>query len=155
MTKYGSIESARDARDSFIGAGTVLGEDFEGFVACNGINTSTCANGTVNTAVGQFTGIGPGQTSGGSQVNPKNSVVVRTSDRGPYGRVNVTPGGANWLDSNDLKGIQWDVPGQAVMPMIQRIAFLLSDVDDVGSLDFILKAIDTPAPISWTRRRWR
>jgi hypothetical protein len=142
MTKYATVDSALTARDLFIGGGPVIGEDFEGFVACTGSNTAQCAKSPLDTAVGQFSGIGPGQTTGGSQVNPKDKVVVRTAAPSPYGRYNVTPGGANWLDSNDLKGIQWDVPGNAGLPMITRIAFLLTDVDDVGSLDFILKVLD-------------
>jgi hypothetical protein len=142
MTKYATVGSALTARDSFIGGGAVIGEDFEGFVACNGTNTGLCAKSPLDTAVGQFSGIGPGQTNGGSQVNPKDKVVVRTAAPNPYGRFNVTTGGANWLDSNDLKGIQWDVPGIAGLPMITKIAFLLTDVDDVGSLDFVLKVID-------------
>jgi hypothetical protein len=145
MQTYADTASALAARDSFIGSGPVIGEDFEGFVACTGSNTATCANSTVNTAVGQFKGIGPSQTNGLSQVNPKNSIVVRTSAPTPYGRFNVTTGGKNWLDSNDLKGIQWDVPGLAAVPMIRKISFLLTDVDDVGTFDFILKAIDTGA----------
>jgi hypothetical protein len=139
MKVYDDAGSALTARDSFIGSGNVIGEDFEGFVACNGSNTGACAHSTVNSAVGQFTGIGRGQTNGGSQVNPKNSVVVRTSAPNPYGRFDVT-GGANWLDSNDREGIQWDVLGLAAVPMIKRIAFLLTDVDDVGKHDFFLKA---------------
>jgi hypothetical protein len=142
MTEYGNVGSALSARDSFIGSGTVIGEDFEGFAACP---QSSCASGTISTGVGSFTGYGSAISNGGSQVAPKAQIVVRNSTPNPYGRFNVTSGGTNWLDSNDRAGIQWDLPGLADVPMIKRIAFLLTDVDDVGSFDFILKAIDTGA----------
>lgn len=143
MTKYGNTASALAARDSFIGIGPVISEDFEGFLACTGKNSPACAKSPLDTAVGRFSGIGPHQTNGGSQVDPKDSAVVRTSSKDVYGRYNVTPGGSKWLDSNDLQGIQWDVPGMADLPMIGRIAFLLTDVDDVGTIDFVLQAMDT------------
>ena len=140
MTQYGDVGTALSARDSFIGSGTVIGEDFEGFAACP---QSLCASGTISSGVGSFTGFGAAISNGGSQVAPKAQIVVRNSTPNPYGRFNVTPsGGTNWLDSNDRAGIQWDVPGLADIPLIKRIAFLLTDVDDVGSFDFILKAID-------------
>jgi hypothetical protein len=142
MTKYDSVGTALSARDSFIGSGTVIGEDFEGFASCP---APFCASGTISTGVGTFTGYGTAISNGGSQVEPKNQIVVRNSTPNPFGRFNVTPKGTNWLDSNDRAGIQWDVPGLADVPMIKRIAFLLTDVDDVDSFDFILKAIDTGA----------
>jgi hypothetical protein len=143
MTQYGSVGSALTDRDNFIGSGNVYGEDFEGFGACTSkTSAGSCANGTINTGVGKFTGFGGSQSSGGSQVAPKDKIVVRTSTPDPYGRYNVTPGGKNWLDSNDREAIMWDVPGMADLPLITRIAFLLTDVDDVGSFDFLLKVMD-------------
>lgn len=141
MTTYANDGSALTARDSFIGGRPVLSEDFEEFVACTSkTDAGSCANGTINTNVGQFTGIAPSITNGGSQVAPKDRVVVRTNTPDPFGRFNVTPDGKNWLDSNDMYGIKWEVPGMAALPMITRIAFLLTDVDDVGDIAFQLLA---------------
>lgn len=135
------LGTAMLARDAFIGAGTVIAEDFEGFTACTGSNGAACDTSPLDTAVGEFTGIGPGITTGGSQVDPKDKVVVRTGAPNPFGRFNVTTGGANWLDSNDLTGIEWSLPGDAELPLITRIAFFLTDIDDVGKVAFTLTAL--------------
>lgn len=131
----GNVAGALAARDAFIGSGTVLAEDFEGFTACNGSNGATCTAGTIVSGLGTFTGVAPTHTGGGSQVDPKDKIVVRTSAPDPFGRVNVTPGGANWLDSNDVAGILWSL----VLPGAQhvsKIAMILSDIDDVGKVIF-------------------
>jgi hypothetical protein len=138
-TQFGNsganVTSALAARDAFMGAGVTAGEDFEGFTACNGSNGASCTSGTVVTGVGSFTGSGAVHSGGGSQVAPKDKVVVRTSAPNPYGRFNLTPGGANWLDSNDREGISWSVlaPGSTYLT---KLAFLLTDIDDVGSVLF-------------------
>lgn len=115
------------------------GEDFEDFVPCPNV-APTCASGEIDTSVGTFKGLGSG--SGASQVAPTSGIVVRTSSPPPFGRFNVTPGGANWLDSNDFSGIFWTVmtpPGTS----LTRLAFLLTDVDDVGPVLFKIVANGT------------
>ena len=124
-------------RDSFIGGGYVLAEDFEfGFKPCNGENGKNCSAGTIlSSQLGSFTGFGGKISNGGSQVRPKDQIVVRTGAAGGYGRYNVTPGGSNWLDSNDREGIDWTftAPGSF---SFQKIAFMLTDLDDVGRIIF-------------------
>ena len=128
------------ARDTFM-TGPAVGEEFENFTACNGSNSLSCANGTIITSVGTFTGIGPAITNGASQVLPKDKIVVRTSVPAPFGRFNTTPGAgsANWLDSNDLNGILWTLvaPGTTYF---DKIAFFLTDLDDVGNVRFSIQA---------------
>jgi hypothetical protein len=144
METYATVDSSLAARDAFIGAGQITSEDFERFTACTGTNSATCTAGTVNTAVGQFVGIAPSQTGGGSQVAPNDKVVVRAAAQtDTFGRYNVTPGGANWLDSNDMNGIEWLLPGGTSLNSVSRIAFLLTDVDDVGSIKFSIEALGT------------
>lgn len=130
-----NVAAALTARDAFIGSTVSAGEDFEKLTACSSKKRQTCASGTVGTAVGTFTGFGGSISNGGSQVQPKDQIVVRTSKPDPYGRYNVTPGGKNWLDSNDREGIFWTVmtPGDGGLT---RLAFLLTDVDDVGTVLF-------------------
>jgi hypothetical protein len=124
-------------RDAFIGAGLILAEDFElGFSPCTNANHKTCSSGTIqSTNLGSFSGYGEAVRSGASQVRPKDRIVVRTSADAVFGRYNVTPGGSNWLDSNDREGIDWtfSTPGSL---SFQRLAFFLTDLDDVGSVVF-------------------
>lgn len=130
----GAVASALADRDMFFNGATTAGEDFEGFVACP---ADGCASGTVRTGVGDFVGFGGAISNGGSQVNPKDKVVVRSGTPNPFGRFNVTPGGAKWLDSNDREGIMWTVltPGSTYL---SKIAFLLTDLDDVGNVLFTI-----------------
>lgn len=71
----------------------------------------------------------------------KNQIVVRSGTPTPYGRFNVTPDGKNWLDSNDCEGILWSVlaPGSTDL---KKIAFLLTDIDDVGNVIFSITVKD-------------
>jgi hypothetical protein len=147
FTQYGSgqVGTALMARDGFLGGATTAGEDFEGFISCP---DSACASGTIRTGVGDFTGLGGAISNGGSQVAPKDKIVVRDNTPNPFGRFNVTQGGANWLDSNDREGIKWTVltPGSTYL---SKIAFLLTDLDDVGNVLFTItvKGTDLKAAI--------
>lgn len=129
------------ARDTFIGTqGPIIAETFEGFTACPG---ATCDSGTINSNVGTFTGFGGHPANpGGSQVDPRGEIVVRTNTPNPFRRFDVE-GGSNWLDSNDLNGIQWDIPGASSLPALRKLAFFLTDVDDVGSVNFEISADGT------------
>jgi hypothetical protein len=137
--EYGNVNSALTARDTFMGGTTTAGEDFEGFAACP---QSLCASGTISSGVGSFTGYGTVFSGGLSQVEPKAEIVVRNNTPKPYGRFNVAPnGGTNWLDSNDREGIMWSVlaPGSTYL---KRIAFLLTDLDDVNKVIFSITVMD-------------
>lgn len=131
------VSSALAQRDAFIGSGRILAEDFEtGFTPCNGSNGGDCASGTIHSSeLGSFQGYGAATGKGASQVEPKERIVVRTGTKGTSGRYNVTPDGLNWLDSNDREGIDWAfvAPGNLTF---RRLAFLLTDLDDVGNILF-------------------
>ncbi len=146
-TPFGSsqaqINLALAAQDAFLpGSAVTAQEDFEGFTACTGSNVNTCANGTVtSSAVGTFTGITPSHTGGGSQIAPFDKIVVREALSNPFGRFNVTPDGSKYLDSNDMNGISWSVlaPGSTYLT---KIAFFLTDIDDVGNIQFTITVKD-------------
>ncbi|WP_428515118.1 VPLPA-CTERM sorting domain-containing protein [Roseovarius sp.] len=136
------IAGATTALDAFIGSAPVIaGETFDGFTACDGSNSASCdASPVLSTSVGTFTGIVPTHTGGGSQVDPKDKIVVRSSTPDPYRRFNVVGSEDNWLDSNDMNGIRWEIPGASGLSGITKIAFFLTDVNDVGSVAFSIKA---------------
>lgn len=101
-------------------------EGFESFSAWNGVT------GTSNpvTAVGSFTSLG-GKGSGSSAINGGAALEVRSDAPMNWSRYNTSsPAGSNWLDTNDTLGIKWEVGG---LPEFNAIAFLLTDVADVGA----------------------
>lgn len=138
---YKSYDAAQVAtaladRDAFIGPRVALAEDFEtGFVACTGDNKKACSAGTVVSSVGSFTGYGAANAGGESQISPKAKIVVRSSPKMVYGRYNVTPGGEYWLDSNDREGMRWTFSAPTGLTLAS-LAFLLTDLDDVGNIVF-------------------
>lgn len=123
-------------RDNFIGRGAVLSEDFEsGFTPCDGSKNS-CSAGTIQSSqLGTFVGFGDAGKKGASQVQPRSKIVVRTGADGVFGRYNVSPGGLNWLDSNDREGIDWSFDAQGGLTF-RKLAFFLTDLDDVGNILF-------------------
>jgi hypothetical protein len=134
--KQTGLAAALADRDSFIGPRIALAEDFEtGFEVCTGQNKHTCSAGTVVSRVGTFTGYGGIHTGGDSQIKPKDKIVVKSGSKNTYGRYNVTPGGSNWLDSNDREGIRWTFTAPSDLTF-RRLAFLLTDLDDVGRVVF-------------------
>jgi hypothetical protein len=144
--KQTGLAKALAARDSFIGNRVALAEDFEaGFLACDGDNKHTCSAGTVVSSLGTFTGHGGVNVGGDSQIKPKNQIVVKSGTKNVYGRYNVTPGGANWLDSNDREGIRWTF-ASAAGETFGKLAFLLTDLDDVGEIVFNI-SVNGGAPV--------
>lgn len=131
------LSAALDQRDTFLGPGRKLAEDFEfGFIPCDGSNHADCSAGTIrSTSLGDFSGYGEAGKKGASQVRPRSKIVVRTGVAGTYGRYNVTENGQNWLDSNDREGIDWTFSTSGGQTF-QRLAFLLTDLDDVGDILF-------------------
>jgi hypothetical protein len=115
-------------------------EAFEGYRAWDG------AAGDANpgdTAVGAFTSLG-GRGSGGSSVAGGTALQVRSDDPWRWGRHDTSGAGEGdgdsgaWLDSNDTLGMRWDVASEG---KFNAIAFLLTDVADVGAL-FSIKVGD-------------
>lgn len=131
------VPAALDQRDEFLGSGPVLSEDFEtGFLPCDGSNNGSCSAGMIHSGeLGTFSGFGEAGKKGGSQVQPRSKIVVRTGAEGVFGRYNVTPGGLNWLDSNDREGIDWSFAAPGGLTF-QRLAFFLTDLDDIGNILF-------------------
>jgi hypothetical protein len=99
-------------------------EDFESFQAWNG--TSGTSNPT--TSVGTFRSAG-GHGTAGDSINDGTSLEVRNDNPLRSTRFD-TSGGANWLDSNDTYGMNWEVGG---LPKFNAISFLLTDVADQGA----------------------
>lgn len=112
----------------------VRSETFEGFAAWDG------ASGAVDpmTGVGRFSSLG-GVGTGGSAVNGGTSLQVRSDDPWVWGRYNTSGVDGNWLDSNDTRGMRWEVAG---LPKFNALAFLLTDVADVGAV-FSIKVGET------------
>ena len=141
INSFGSIAdgdldkaSALTALNTFIGtAPRVITEDFSGFTACPAAGCGVAPQ----TAVGDFTVIGSGG-SGSSVVAEENNVVVRSTAPGGnmFGRYGVLGTGTHWLDSNDNPGINWAIPGASNLSNIVRLAFFLTDVQDVNNFEF-------------------
>lgn len=115
--------------------------------------------GALLTNVGRFAAIEP-EGSGQSEVAPDNAAIIRSASGpndpraandpvapGTYGRYDadgdVLPGGGqalqdndNYLDSNDNSGIELAIPSGLEIGPFKRIAMILTDIDDVGDIDF-------------------
>jgi hypothetical protein len=122
-------------------------ENFEGFTA----TPSTTAGGTdlgtggttnpVQTAVGTFSALPSSSTTcKDSCVLPKElqvrSAVYPTNNL--FGRYNTSagPNDKNFLDSNDTGGIKLTIPGGTFGGAFDKISFMATDIDDVGSVAF-------------------
>jgi len=114
-------EFANSAFDSILNGlaySTVEGFETKGPEEC-GPGSSACeTGGVIGTSVGSFETLG-GTGSGKSVVGSGTNLSLKT-----------TPDGAWWLDSNDTRGIDWLVD---TGKPFDRIAFVLSDVADVGA----------------------
>ena len=136
------------AQTIFMGSTRIGGaEDFEGFTNCPDATCASADNTTpiVSSKVGDFYRIGGASGSGNSQVAPTDKIVVRMNNpTNTFSRYDVV-GGQNWLDSNDHKGIRWEIPGSSGLSKVFKIAFFLTDVDDVRSVDFSI-AVDDGTP---------
>lgn len=142
LTQYAGnaagIAAAKADQAAFLG-GNILkaSEGFEGFAASPAGNSGGAAgNPTTNpvvTGVGTFRSLAP-NACGGSCVTPSEHLQVRSGN--VWGRYNTTAGGANWLDSNDNSGMEWEIAPAAGIGSFDRISFLLTDVDDVGKVSF-------------------
>jgi len=80
---------------------------------------------SLSTTVGTFSAIAGGQGSTGSGTG-KNEFTVLNSSNSPFqGRYNTTPGGKNWLDSNDITKLQ-------LTTSLTTVYFFITDADDTG-----------------------
>jgi hypothetical protein len=137
----GAAQAALQAFQSGAGLGggqevkAMRTESFEGYQAWNG---ASGASNPGSTNVGGFTSLG-GHGHGGSAVNGGTKLQVRSDNAWVWGRYNTSGVDGNWLDSNDTRGMRWDVGG---LGAFNAIAFLLTDVADVGA-KFTIKAGDT------------
>lgn len=98
-------------------------EDFEGFSALT-------FGDPISTSVGDFSGTGADGT--GVCLNGCDELVVLDSDTTPFsGRFNTTSGGNNWLDSNDISEVTWDISTGG--GLFNALGFMLMDPSDVGA----------------------
>jgi hypothetical protein len=123
---HNSLAGAQAARNAWLGTsiGSII-EDFEGFPAQFPTGYSS-----LDTAIGEFranpAGSGGSSDAAGSTLN---EVVVLNSSTSPFGgRFNTTPGGANWLDSNDITDFSLlvSVPTNVLF-------FFMTDTEDIGT----------------------
>lgn len=125
----GDVATARAFGADYAAANAVIaGTGFEGTPAIPG---STAGN-VISTGAGVFSGLG-GAGSGGSAVTPHDEIKVRSGVVG--GRLNITEGGANWLDSNDTLGMSWVVDAAALNLSggFRSLSFFLTDAVDTGA----------------------
>ena len=129
------LAGARQARGDFLAEHSVSNlhlETFEGRPAWNGTSGTTNPQ---NTNVGSFTSIGDlGHGAGLSAINGGAGLEVRGDNSMPWGRYNadeLAGGlGGQWLDSNDTRGMSWDVSGVGTF---NALSFFLIDAADVGA----------------------
>lgn len=115
-----------------VGAGTFVGEDFEGLGKVRGEGE---VGPSLATAVGTFSKYGTGNGSGGTvtELAGNTGKFLALRDGTVYGRENLVPTGGKWfLDSNDTQGIVWDV-ALAGNRAFSKVIFALSDASDVGA----------------------
>jgi hypothetical protein len=77
------------------------------------------------TAAGTFSIVPGSVASTGTGTHTDVLSVLDSSDSPFDGRYNTTPGGKNWLDSNDLTKIQ-------LTTSLDTVYFFMTDVDDAG-----------------------
>jgi hypothetical protein len=78
---------------------------------------------SLNTPAGTFSVMPGSKCSTGSGTHTKVFTILDNSDTPFSGRYNTTPGGKNWLDSNDLTEIQ-------LTTTFDAIYFFITDVND-------------------------
>jgi hypothetical protein len=127
---FSDAASASSARDAFLsGATGIVSDGFEAHASWNG---TTGAATPLTSAVGLFRGEGAVPGSGKSSVDGGTSGQIR-ADVPLFGRRNLSAGGANWLDSNDLESMVWEVGGAGTF---DSLSFFLTDVGDIAGTDF-------------------
>src|SRR5579872_6095974 len=86
---------------------------------------------SLSTSVGTFS-VAPGSQPGNptwSRGTKQNQFTILDSADTPFtGRYSTTPGGGNWLDSNDITGIQ-------LATSLDTLIFMVTDVNDIRASD--------------------
>jgi hypothetical protein len=77
------------------------------------------------TTAGTFSVMPGSKASTGSGTHKNDFTILNSSDTPFQGRYNTTPGGKNWLDSNDITQLQ-------LTTSFDTIYFFITDVDDTG-----------------------
>lgn len=77
------------------------------------------------TAVGNFSVMPGSKSSTGSGTHKNEFTILNSSDTPFQGRYNTTPGGNNWLDSNDITQLQ-------LTTSLDTVYFFMTDVNDTG-----------------------
>jgi hypothetical protein len=132
------LGDARGAMADFLAAHTVENlhrETFDGYRAWNG-HAGTAS--PAHTAVGSFSAFGAAG-SGRSAIGDPAKLQVRDDDGMRWGRYSTAALGGHWLDSNDNRGVKWQVEG---VGKFNALAFFVSDAADVGG-KFSIKVGDT------------
>jgi hypothetical protein len=129
------LATAQAAEAAFLAtaqAGSIVTETFEGFTAV------TLAD-SFSTAVGDFTATGrPGR---GNCLAGCTQLAILDAGTTPFsGRINTTAGGANWLDSNDIDEVTWDLSG---FTSANAFGLYISDASDVGAILTVTTSLGT------------
>ncbi len=124
----GAKLAAKAALLAGLGSYTLL-EDFESFAASKAVGHTT-----LSTGAGTFSSVG-GLGTGGACIKPGgpsnatcDALYVLDQATTPFsGRFNSTAGGSQWLDSNDLTGIDLQLGSN-----LNTLFFFMTDVNDQG-----------------------
>ena len=126
------------------GAHRVFVEDFEGHTTWGGeLGTPNLAGDDAGALFGRTSRPGSGYTA----VDGGDGVEVRADTHpnvpGSYsalsGRFNTSAGGANWLDSNDMEEVVWNVNSSGLLGFFDKLVFNLTDVGDIRGTDFFIE----------------
>lgn len=122
------------------GAAWRKAEDFESMPSWNGVDGTDNA---VVTKAGTIKGVseepGSGHTAinGGAGLEVRDTKLKGMADFTPvWGRQNLSEGGKNWLDSNDLTKMVWTIGADTKLGKFDRLSYFLTDVGDIAGTDF-------------------
>jgi len=79
------------------------------------------------TGAGTFVAVPGGLGSNASGTGTDQFTILNSSDTPFNGRYNTTPGGNNWLDSNDITDLQLNTS-------LSNVYFFITDVNDTGGV---------------------
>jgi len=103
-------------------------ENFNEFTA-----SDTSGYTSLSTNVGTFSvmpGSQPGNPTWSSGTKQNQFTILDSADTPFKGRFNTTPGGGNWLDTNDITGIQ-------LSTSLDTLIFMVTDVNDIRPGDTV------------------
>lgn len=124
-----TIIQASSVANAIADRNTWLTENFGAAAAPDALtgfeNDATGSYTSLATAAGTFSVVPGSLASTGSGTHKNDFNVLDSSDSPFQGRYNTTPGGKNWLDSNDITKLQ-------LTTTYDTIYFFMTDVDDCG-----------------------